>query len=402
MKTLLSKRVKLIEPSVTQAITERSRELSAGGVDVINLGIGQPDFPTPDHIKFAGEQAIRENVTGYTAAGGSDEVRDAVIHRYLLDTGVTYARDEVIVSAGARQVLFNLFQSLIDPGDEVVVLVPCWVANFNQIRLPGGVPVYWHLTPEEGFRPDMAALAGLLTGKTKAVLINTPANPTGLVWTREELLGLSRLCHERGVLLVVDEVYSRFVYDRHIHCFPPAFSEAFKKNTVMVGAVSKNYAMTGWRIGYGVGPRDIVAGMLKVQSLSTACPCSISQKAAVAALTGPQEDSYLMAAVFQERKETLVRELSRIPHVTFTDPEGAFYVLCDFSAYLPGRFGKNVLESAVDLCMLFIEEAHVASFPGDSFGIGGHVRFSFAVGREKIGIAINRIIKVLSQIILEA
>jgi len=398
MKNRLANRAAALGESITQAITNRSRELVAQGVEVINLGIGQPDFPTPDPVADAGKKAIDENDTGYTAAGGTNELKDAVINRFALDSGVVYSRDEVIASTGARQVLFNLFQVILNPGDEVVVPVPCWVAYLNQIRFAAGTPVPWPFDPEKPFRPDFKHLPQLLSKKTRAVLINTPTNPTGVVWTRDELLTLCRICLGSGILLVVDEVYSRFIFDNAIHHFPPAFSQAVKENCVVVNAVSKNYAMTGWRLGYGAGPAHIMSAMLKAQSLNTGCPSSISQRAAIHALNGPQACCFEMASRFQARKEVIVQALEQIPNIRFAVPRGAFYVFCDFSAYLPGKYRAKRLETATDLCLLFLEQAHVASFPGEAFGTGEHIRFSFAVSRKKIETALNKIMSVLSQI----
>ena len=373
----------MLGDSITQAITNRSRVLAAQGIEVINLGIGQPDFPTPKPVSNAGIKAIEDNDTGYTAAGGTNELKDAIISRFALDTGVVYNRDEVIASVGARQVLFNLFLSILNPGDEVVVPVPCWVAYLNQIRCAGGTPVPWAFDSEKSFRPDHKMLPGLFSKQTRAVLINTPTNPTGVVWTKKELLELCRICIDSDILLVVDEVYSRFLFDKQVHFFPPAFSPTIKERCVMVNAVSKNYAMTGWRIGYGAGPSQIISTMLKVQALNTGNPCSISQKAAIQALTGPQEACSKMASRFQARKDVIEHELRQINGICFCSPKGTFYVFCNFNAYLPGQYRGKPLNTASDLCLLFLEQAHVASFPGEAFGTPEHIRFSFAVSRGK-------------------
>jgi aspartate aminotransferase len=395
----LSRRVRSISPSSTLALTALAKQMQAEGIDVISLAGGEPDFDTPKHVKEAGIQAIREGFTRYTAVAGTDQLRDAVVAKLKRDNGLEYTRDEVIACAGSKQALYNLAMVLFDKRDEIIIPVPYWVTYPEQVRLAAATPVFVPTAEEEGFRLKRRDIERVLTPRTKALILNSPCNPTGAVIETEELKAIAQLAVEKDFYLVSDEAYETLTYDGVKHVSIASLGEEAKGRTFVVGAVSKTYAMTGWRLGYAAGPKEVIKAMIDLQSHSTSAPTSISQKAAVAALLGSQETVEAMRAEFDKRRHLLLEHLQRIPGMTCVPPQGAFYAFPNVSAF----YGKKIargrkINSSTDLVGYLIREARVTAVPGADFGSDKHLRISYCLGMEQIREGCERIGKALEQL----
>lgn len=325
MTVNLSSRARNTSPSATLAIAAIAKQMKAEGIDIVDFGLGEPDFETPAHVKDAAIAAIREGFTRYTAAAGIDELKEAIVTKLKRDNGLSYAPSEVIVSCGSKHSLFNIAEVLFEPGDEVIVPAPYWVTYTEQIRLVDARPVIVQTREEDGFHLTREALEPAITPKTKAILLNSPCNPTGAMIPLEQLPALAALAVERDLLVISDEAYESLTYDRHTHVSIASLGEEVKRRTLVVNTVSKAYAMTGWRIGYAAGPTDIIKAMGTIQSQVTSNPTSIAQKAAVAALLGPHDGLRDMVGEFDRRRRYLLSRLNTIPGITCTNPEGAFY-----------------------------------------------------------------------------
>jgi aspartate aminotransferase len=386
----LSARASRIKPSATLAVTARAQALQAKGVDVISFGAGEPDFDTPEHVKQAAVEALRRGETKYTAVGGTAALKKAIAHRLEVDHGVRYGPEEIVVGCGAKQVLFNLFFALLDPGDEVIIPAPYWVSYPEMVAVADGRPVIVPTHAEEGFRLSPARLAEAITQRTRAFLLNSPSNPTGATYSAEELRELAEVCVERGVLVVSDEIYSALVYDGRAPLCVASFSEEVRRGTVVVGGASKAYAMTGWRIGYGCGPAPLIRAMTDLQGQSTSNPNSIAQAAAIAAFGGPQDCVAAMVRAFEERRNRMLERLAAIPGVRCARPGGAFYVFPDVSRFawssaLGERRGSDAL------CEFLIDRHQIALVSGAAFGADGHVRLSYATSMENIELGLDRL-----------
>jgi aspartate aminotransferase len=378
---VLADRLKTLAPSSTLAVQAKARELRARGVDVISFGAGEPDFDTPERIKAAAVEAMRRGQTKYTEVGGILELRAAVCAKLRRDNGLAYEPAEVLVSVGAKHTLFNVVVALINPGDEVLVPSPFWVSYPEQVRLLGGVPVEVPMAESTGFDLDPARLAAAVTPRTRLVVLNSPNNPTGAVFSPAALEAVARLAVERGLWVVSDECYEALTFEgRHVSI--ASFGPEIKARTIVVNTCSKAYAMTGWRIGYAAGPRELIRAMTDAQSQVTSNPCSIAQWAAVEALTGPQDDVATMAGEFDRRRRLIVDGLNALPGVRCVMPRGAFYAFANVS----GLFGRTwrrdqgalPLKSSLDVTAFLLEEARVAVVPGKDFGSDAHVRLSYA------------------------
>jgi len=378
---VLADRLKTLAPSSTLAVQAKAKALRARGVDVISFGAGEPDFDTPERIKDAAAQAMRRGQTKYTEVGGVPELRAAVCAKLKRDNGLDYEPADVLVSVGAKHTLFNLVMALVNPGDEVIVPSPYWVSYPEQARLLGGVPVAVPTLEATGFDLDPAALAAAVTPRTKLIVLNSPNNPTGAVFSPAALQAVARLAVERGLWVVSDECYEALTYEgRHVSI--ASLGADVKARTVVVNTCSKAYAMTGWRIGYAAGPRTLIRAMTDVQSQVTSNPSSIAQWAAVEALTGPQDEVAKMAGEFDRRRRLIVEGLNGLPGVRCVMPRGAFYAFPDVSG-LFGRTwqrpdGGTTLATSLDVTAFLLEAARVAVVPGRDFGSDAHVRLSYA------------------------
>jgi len=394
----LASRVKEISPSPTLAITAKAKKMRAEGIDVIGFGAGEPDFDTPENVKQAAKVAIDQGFTKYTAESGIDELKVAVVKKLSRDNGLTYEPDEVIISCGAKHSLFNICLALFDPGDEVIVPSPYWVSYPEQIKLVGAKPLIMETRESEGFQIDPDRLSRMITSRTKAIIINSPSNPTGVICSKEVLEKVAEVALSYGIWIISDECYEQITYDCGRFVSIASLGAEIKALSVVVNAVSKPYSMTGWRIGYAAGPKDLIKAMSKIQSQTTSNPTSISQKAAVEALVGDQTFVRKMVAEFAQRKDYMVGRLNKIPGLFCLNPGGAFYAFPNISAYLGKRAGEVTIKSSLDLSNYLLEKAFVAVVPGSAFGSDQHIRLSYACSMENIRRGLDRIEEALSQL----
>jgi aspartate aminotransferase len=382
--TTLAERTKLIKPSVTLAIAAKAGKLRSEGIDVINFSAGEPDFDTPEHIKAAAVKALREGMTKYTDVKGIEPLRAAIAKKYEAEHGLSYRKEDVLVSCGAKHSVYNIFQAIIDPGDEVIIPAPYWVSYSDMALLAGGVPKIIQTSEASGFRIKAEQLAAELTSKTKVFVLNSPCNPTGTSYDADELRAIARVLEKHGCLTICDDIYEKIVYDNFRVQNLVALSPALRDRTIIINGVSKTYAMTGWRIGYALGPADIIAAAGKIQSQSTSNPTSIAQAAALEAIGGPQNDIAGMVREFQHRRDVIVERLNAIQGMSCLKPHGAFYVFPNVSAFLGRTVKGKKLASPCDLADYLLEEAQVAVVPGEDFGSQEHIRFSYATAVENI------------------
>ncbi len=386
----LSSRVKEIKPSPTLAITAKAKLLQAEGVDVINFGAGEPDFDTPDNIKAAGIKAIEDGFTNYTAVPGIPQLRQAIVAKLKRENNLDYNEAEIIVSCGGKHSFYNLAQALLNPGDEVIIPAPYWVSYPPMVSLAGGVPVVLETSQDEDFKLSPARLEAAITPKTRAVVINSPSNPTGAAYSWDELQALAAVVVKNNILLISDEIYEHITYDGFAQRSPAEISPEVKKHCIILNGVSKSYSMTGWRIGFTAGPAPLIAAMTKIQSQSTSNPTSISQMAAIEAYNGPQDYVVNVLTAFAERRAFIIKALNEIPGVTCFNPQGAFYAFPN----VKGLFGKSCkdkkIDSALTLCALLLDEAKIAAVPGEAFGSPGYMRLSYATSMDNIVNGIKR------------
>jgi len=380
----LAKRIGTIKPSPTLAITAKAKALRAAGQDVIGFGAGEPDFDTPRHIKDAAIRAIEEGFTKYTAAAGTDELKDAIINKLDRDNHLSYSRSEIVVSCGAKHTLYNIAQVLFDEGDEVIILSPYWVSYPAFVLLAGATPVIVETAEEEGFKLTPDVLRDAVTEKTKAIIFNSPSNPTGAFYTADELKVLADVIVDNDIIAISDDIYEKIMYDGFEFSNIANAGNAIKERTIVVNGVSKTYAMTGWRIGYGAGPEEIMSQVSKIQSQNTSNPTSIAQRAAEAALSGPQQCVDAMVAEFASRRDVIVKALRDIPGVTCMNPTGAFYVFPDISSFFGTKTEGKTISGSADFAEFLLEKANVAVVPGSAFGDDRYMRMSYAMSMEAI------------------
>jgi aspartate aminotransferase len=387
----LADRVNKIQPSPTLAIDAKAKALKAQGVDVVGFGAGEPDFDTPANIKEAAKKAIDAGFTKYTPVGGTDELKDAIIAKMKRDHGLVYGRDEISVACGAKHSLYNISQALIQEGDEVIIPAPYWVSYPDQVVLAGGTPVFIETDETTEFKITPEQLERAVTAKTKALLLNSPCNPTGSSYTIGELEDIGRICLKHDFLIITDDIYERLVYDGLKFANIAQVTPELKPRTIVVNGVSKTYAMTGWRIGYACGPKELMGAITKMQSQSTSNPTSIAQKAAVEALDGPQEAVSAMVVEFEKRRTYIVDRLNAIPGVTCFKSTGAFYVFPNFSAVYGKSFNGKTISNSTEFAAYLLEEAKVALVPGVAFGADKYARLSYAISMENIKKGVDRI-----------
>jgi len=395
---MLSRRAQALKPSPTLAINAKEKLLRAQGLDIAGFGAGEPDFDTPEHIKQAAIDAVNKGFTKYTPVAGIEPLKDAIIEKFKNDNGLTFKREEVIVSCGGKHGLYNLFQALFQEGDEVIILTPYWVSYPPMVELAGAKPVIVDTREEDDYQVTGDLIRKYITSKTKGIVLNYPSNPVGSVYTVENLVQIGRLAVDHNLYIISDEMYEKIVYDGYQHTSIASIDSAFRERTIICNGVSKAYSMTGWRIGYTVGQKEIIAAMSNIQSQSTSNPTSISQYAALAALTGPQDFISMMVGEFQKRRDFLVRELTSIPGVTCYSPRGAFYVFPNFNALLGKRFNERTIDSTAALTELLLEEFHTAVVPGAEFGKEGYLRLSFATSMDVIKKGAERIQKAVASL----
>jgi aspartate aminotransferase len=394
----LSLRAQMIKPSPTLAITAKAKALSAQGIDVISFGAGEPDFDTPQHIKDAAIAALQQGFTKYTPVGGINELKEAICAKLARDNKVHYQREQIVVSCGGKHSFYNLAQALIDKRDEVIIPAPYWVSYPPMIELAEGKALIVDTTEEEGFKLLPDALEQAITPKTKAVLINSPSNPTGSAYTRKELERLAEVALRRKILIISDEIYERIVYDGFEQVSIASLGEEIMASTIIVNGLSKTYAMTGWRIGYTAGPPEVIAAMNRIQSQSTSNPTSFAQKGALEALQGSQAEIAIMVAEYQKRRDLIWKALTAIPGVSCYKPQGAFYCFPNVGAYLgKNRKGKRIKNTA-DLTDYLLDEARVAVVPGCEFGAEGYLRLSYPIDPEIIQEGVKRIKQALARL----
>ncbi|HLJ56542.1 MAG TPA: pyridoxal phosphate-dependent aminotransferase [Chthonomonadaceae bacterium] len=381
----ISARARNTAPSPTLAINAKAKALQDQGKDVIGFGAGEPDFDTPDYIKQAAIDALKAGYTKYTPSSGDNAIKDAIVAKLSRDNGLQYGRENVIVSCGAKHSLYNVFQALLDPGDEVIVPAPYWVSYPEQVKLADGTPVFVETCAADAFMPTGDAIRAKITPRTKAVILNSPSNPTGGVASRALIEEIVSIVVDHGIALVSDEIYEKLLFDGRTHLSPASLGDAAFQRTITVNGCSKAYAMTGWRIGYtAAADKELVAAMGRLQDQSTSNPTSIAQRAATAALNGPPEQIEMMRQAFEARRNLIVDRLNSIPGVTCTLPGGAFYAFPDISALIGKRAGERVIGGSDDLAAFLLDEAGVAVVPGSGFGADTFIRLSYATSTEKI------------------
>jgi len=393
----LSENAQRIGESATMAISARAKAMKRAGEDVIALAAGEPDFDTPAHIVAAAKQALDDGFTRYTPASGIPELRTAWAEQVGRKRGVTYQPEQLIVTAGGKQAIFNVIYALVNPGDEVIIPAPYWVSYPEQVRAIGAVPVILETQADEGFKVTPQALRQAITDRTRLFILNTPSNPTGSVYARDELAALAQVLVEKGVPALSDEVYDELVYDGEFTSIASLGEEIYNL-TVVVGAVSKTYAMTGWRIGYAAGPAEVIAAAGRLQSHSTSGPNSVAQKAALAAITGDQSAVAAMRREFDRRRQYMIQRLQAMPGVTCPEPQGAFYAFPRVSSYYGRRYNSEVIEGSLTFCRLLLEHEKVAAVPGLAFGDDAHIRLSYAASMAQIEEAMDRLERFLSRL----
>ena len=389
--TQLADRTKLIKPSVTLAIAAKAGKLRSEGVDVVNFSAGEPDFDTPEHIKAAAVDALRKGMTKYTDVKGIEPLREAIAQKYRHEHGLNYRKEDVLVSCGAKHSLYNILQAVVNPGDEVLIPAPYWVSYSDMALLAGGVPRLIPTDESTGFRIKPEQLQAALTPKTRVFLLNSPCNPTGATYDRDQLLAIAGILEKHDCLILADDIYEKIIYDGfEVHNLV-TLCPSLKERTLIVNGVSKTYAMTGWRIGYALGPEDVIAAGAKIQSQSTSNPTSIAQAAALEAIRGAQDTVTMMVREFQKRRDVIVERLNGIAGIRCLKPEGAFYVFPNISGLLGKTAKGKQLSSPCDVADYLLDEAKVAGVPGEDFGSQQHIRFSYATSLEDIEKGCTRI-----------
>ena len=385
-----------VEPSTTMAIDSMFKQMKAEGLNVIGFGAGEPDFPTPDYIKEAGIHAIENNETKYTPASGTIELRKAICQRLKEDCGVEYEHTQVAVSNGAKPCVYVALRALVNPGDEVILPAPYWVSYIELIRMVGGVPVVVDASEAEQFKITPEKLAAAITPKTKCMILNNPSNPTGMMYSREELQALANICVEKDIYVISDEIYYRLVYDNKEFVSLPSLGEEIKERTLLINGVSKSYAMTGWRIGYVAANPKIAKVIANFLSHSTGSPCTISQKASSVALSASQDSIEAMRVAFEERRNYMVERMNQIEGVSCIKPEGAFYVMMNIEKLIGKEMFGTVIRDADDFGNLFLKYGKVAVVPGTGFAAPNFVRWSYATSMENIKEGLDRLEKFLA------
>lgn len=388
---IYSKKAQQISPSLTLAITAKAKKMKADGIDVVGFGAGEPDFNTPENIQNAAIVAIKDGLTRYTAASGILELKQAIVDKFKNDNNLSYTTSQVIVSTGAKQCLANTFQAILNPGDEVIVAVPYWVSYPELIKLADGIPVFVNTSEEKNFKYDIKDLKESITDKTKAILVNSPNNPTGTVYSKEELEAIAELAKEHNLYIISDEIYEKLLYGEEKHISIASLSEDAYKRTIVINGVSKAYAMTGWRIGYAAASEEIIKLMSNLQSHTTSNPNSVAQYASVEALKGDQTDVVNMIEEFKSRRDFMVDRVNSIENLSCVKPKGAFYVMVNISKVLGKVINGVEIKGSLEFANMLLETENVAVIPGVAFGTDEFIRLSYATSMENIKKGLDRI-----------
>jgi len=395
---MLSKKALAISPSPTMAIDSKAKEMQSQGIDVIGFGAGEPDFDTPALIRDEAIKAINEGHTRYTPAAGTLELREAICNKLLADNSLSYKPNQIVVSNGAKHSLNNVLAALLNPGDEVLIPAPFWVSYPEMVRLNDGVPVVVETELANNLKATVKDLQKSLSSKSKALILNSPSNPTGQVYSKEELKAIADFCTSNQIYVIADEIYEKLIYGQEEHVSIASFNEKIKELTIVVNGVSKSYAMTGWRIGYTASSAEIATVMANLQSHTASNPNSIAQKATVAALKGPQDSVEEMHRAFDERRRYIFERINSLPYLKALEPHGAFYIFVSTAAAIGKSYRNSELKSSDDFSALLLENHKVAVVPGTGFGAPDYVRLSFATSMEKIVEGLNRIEAFINEI----
>ena len=395
---VISKSVANISPSATVATSFLANQLKRQGINVISFAQGEPDFDTPENIKEVAIVAIREGFTKYTDVPGIPELRKAVVNKFKRENEIDYEPDQIIICNGGKQALYEVFRTICEEGDQVLIPTPCYVSYAEQIKLTGAEPVFFKTKEENNFRPTFEEVTANLTPRVKAFIINSPNNPTGSIFEKEQLKKIARLLVERRVYMITDEVYEHLIYDDRKHISVASLGEKEKEMSITVNSVSKTYAMTGWRVGYAAGPREIIKAMNNLQGHATGNINSIAQKATIEALNGTQEPVKNMVKEYEKRREYMVKRLNEIEGIKCQYPDGAFYTFPSVTNLYGKKYDGNIIRNGVDVANFFLKQAHVAVVPGVAFNYSGYVRFVFAKSMEEIKEGLNRIEKAIKEL----
>ena len=398
MALTISEKCRNIHPSVTLAIDARAKQLRAMGLDVIGFGAGEPDFDTPRYIKSAARDALDAGMTKYTPVAGTVELRTEIQQKLLRDNGLDYELADIIVSSGAKQCLFNALSAILDPGDEVLLPSPCWVSYPEMVRMAGGVPVMVKGDEANGFLVDADALRPFVTDRTKALILNSPNNPSGSVYSRALLEGVAALAVEKQFYVISDEIYEKLIYDGEAHVSIASLGDEIRAQTIVVNGVSKSYAMTGWRIGYAAGPKPVIRAMTAFQSHSTSNPNSIAQHAAAVALTNGEKFMHDSLVEFDARRRLMHQLISEIPGLSAALPKGAFYMMLNISALIGKSLNGRAIRGSDDFAEMLLESQKVAVVPARAFGDDRYVRLSYATSRDKITLGLARIAEFVKEL----
>ncbi|MDD4504231.1 MAG: pyridoxal phosphate-dependent aminotransferase [Clostridiaceae bacterium] len=393
----LSKKISNIAPSMTLAVDSKLKQMVADGVKVYGFGVGEPDFDTPKYIRDAAVEAMNKGFTRYTPAQGTMDLRKAICGKLERENGLKYEPNQIIASSGAKHSLSNAFAAILNPGDEVIVPIPYWVSYTEIIKLNDGVPVLVSTKKENNFKMTKEELINALTPKSKAILINSPSNPTGAVYSEQELRDIAEVAVANNLYVVADEIYERLTYDGKKHISIASFGSEIKELTILINGMSKSYAMTGWRLGYAAGNEKIIKAMSSIQSHAVSHPSSITQYASAAALNGPQDDLKRMVQEFEKRRIYMYERINAMEGLSCIKPEGAFYVYVDISSYLGRELYGIKLNSSLDFSQVMLEKGHVAVIPGTAFGTDSYIRLSYATSMENIRDGLNAFEKFIKE-----
>ena len=394
----LASRAGRVVASPTLSIMATAKAMIAQGVDVVDFASGEPDFDTPDYVKAAAEAAMRAGFTKYTTVSGIDELKSAIAEKLRADQGLRYDKSQILVSCGAKHVLYNLAEALVEAGDEVIIPAPFWVSYQDQVRLNDATPVLLQTREADGYAVDRATLEAIVTPRTKAIIVNSPCNPTGATYDRAVLERIADVALQRDLIIISDEIYEKILYDGARHISIATLGPEVAARTVIVNGVSKAYAMTGWRIGYAAGPKQLITAMANIQSQSTSNPSSISQKAAVAALQGGDTFTRQMVVEFDRRRGLVIERLNKMPGVSCRIPAGAFYAFPNVAGVFGRRSDHGPISTAADLSNYFLKEAQVVVVPGEPFGSPSHIRLSYATGMEAVTRGLDRMTAALEKL----